>query len=145
MFGFIFAEEKKETKRDSEDSPNGGDGAEGAVEMKNGPTEVSQFLRLTSAIFFGVSSFLLVVANKWILTSFRYVFKAPQRTECVCFIDLSSFFSRFPSVHCVGLSQMIATMTVLAVAKKLKIVDYPPLTMETVSQVRVNYSSIRGV
>jgi hypothetical protein len=40
-------------------------------------------------------------------------------------------------VQCLGLAQILATTTVLGLGKRLKIVDYPPLTTETVSKVSI--------
>ncbi|XP_069498047.1 nucleotide sugar transporter SLC35D1 [Ambystoma mexicanum] len=65
---------------------------------------VTLFLKLFAAVFYGVSSFLIVVVNKSVLTSYR-----------------------FPSSLCVGLGQMLATVIVLWVAKALHLIHFPDL------------------
>ncbi|CAG0915114.1 unnamed protein product [Notodromas monacha] len=70
--------------------------------------EHTLYQRLGSAIFFALSSFLLVVVNKWILTSYA-----------------------FPSLQCLALAQIMMTVMLLSGAKALRIVDYPPLGYET--------------
>ncbi|XP_028832475.1 solute carrier family 35 member D1b [Denticeps clupeoides] len=62
----------------------------------------SVFAKLCAAAFYGVSSFLIVVVNKSVLTNYR-----------------------FPSSLCVGIGQMMATVVVLWVGKELSIITFP--------------------
>lgn len=58
--------------------------------------------RVGSAIFYGLSSFLITVLNKMVLTSYK-----------------------FPSFQVLGLGQMTMTVVVLYLSKKLKILEFP--------------------
>ncbi|XP_077580347.1 nucleotide sugar transporter SLC35D2-like [Stigmatopora nigra] len=60
--------------------------------------------KLLAACFYGVTSFLIVVVNKNVLSSYR-----------------------FPSSTCVGIGQMLATVVVLRVAKILGIISFPDM------------------
>uniref|UniRef100_A0A8C5F7B7 Solute carrier family 35 member D1 n=1 Tax=Gadus morhua TaxID=8049 RepID=A0A8C5F7B7_GADMO len=61
-------------------------------------------LKLLAAGFYGISSFLIVVVNKSVLTSYR-----------------------FPSSTCVGIGQMLATIVVLRSAKALGVIKFPDM------------------
>ncbi|XP_062850647.1 nucleotide sugar transporter SLC35D1-like [Trichomycterus rosablanca] len=61
-------------------------------------------LKLFSAALYGISSFLIVVLNKSVLTNYR-----------------------FPSSLCVGIGQMLATVVVLWAGKTLRFIHFPSL------------------
>ncbi|CAG5862486.1 unnamed protein product [Menidia menidia] len=60
------------------------------------------FVKLFAAVFYGLSSFLIVVVNKSVLTNYR-----------------------FPSSICVGIGQMLATVIVLWVGKAARVITFP--------------------
>eukprot|EP00058_Branchiostoma_floridae_P015940 XP_002601428.1 hypothetical protein BRAFLDRAFT_224364 [Branchiostoma floridae] len=68
----------------------------------SGPGTSSMLLRLATALFYGFSSFMIVVVNKSVLTTYQ-----------------------FPSFQFLGLGQMVATIFVMYSAKKLSIVKFP--------------------
>lgn len=70
------------------------------------------FRRVVSALFYGVASFMITVVNKTVLTTFN-----------------------FPSFQVLALGQMLATVIVLFSAKKLGIIDFPPLEMSTFGKI----------
>ncbi|XP_050451828.1 UDP-sugar transporter UST74c [Cataglyphis hispanica] len=72
----------------------------------------AMFVRLMSAFFYGLSSFMITVVNKTVLTSFA-----------------------FPSFQVLGIGQMLATILVLFVAKKLRYVEYPNLEVTTFTKM----------
>ncbi|GAB1859258.1 UDP-sugar transporter UST74c [Camponotus japonicus] len=72
----------------------------------------AMFVRLMSALFYGLSSFMITVVNKTVLTSFA-----------------------FPSFQVLGIGQMLATILVLFVAKKLRYVEYPNLEVTTFTKM----------
>ncbi|XP_035993822.1 UDP-N-acetylglucosamine/UDP-glucose/GDP-mannose transporter isoform X2 [Fundulus heteroclitus] len=89
---------------------SGGPSAEGAsspspgVQRETSGDTSTVFVKLLAAAFYGVSSFLIVVVNKSVLTSYR-----------------------FPSSTCVGIGQMLATIVVLRAGKMVGVVSFPDL------------------
>ncbi|XP_002741002.2 solute carrier family 35 member D2-like protein [Saccoglossus kowalevskii] len=67
----------------------------------------SRTARICSALFYGLSSFLIVIVNKSVLTTYK-----------------------FPAFQVLGIGQMLATIVVLAAAKEFKIVSFPDCTRE---------------
>ncbi|XP_028300608.1 solute carrier family 35 member D1a [Gouania willdenowi] len=63
---------------------------------------LSLFPKLLAAGFYGLSSFLIVVVNKSVLTNYS-----------------------FPSSICVGIGQMLATVVVLWVGKTVRVISFP--------------------
>ncbi|KAL6259703.1 hypothetical protein P5V15_009618 [Pogonomyrmex californicus] len=72
----------------------------------------AMFVRVASAFFYGLSSFMITVINKTVLTSYG-----------------------FPSFQVLGIGQMIATILVLFIAKKLRYVEYPNLEVTTFTKI----------
>lgn len=72
----------------------------------------SLLFRITTALFYGICSFLIVVVNKTVLTTFR-----------------------FPSFQFLGLGQMVATIIVLYSLKLGGVVSFPGYTSSTFQQV----------
>lgn len=71
-----------------------------------------------TAIFYGVSSVLIVLVNKLMLTNYRH--------PTLPFIK-AKFSCRFPSFLVVALGQMLATIVILRLAKLLNIVKFPSI------------------
>ncbi|XP_057189700.1 solute carrier family 35 member D1b [Triplophysa rosa] len=70
------------------------------------------FLKLSAAAFYGLASFLIVVVNKSVLTTYR-----------------------FPSSLSVGIGQMLATVFVLRGSKSLHLIDFPDFDRNVVQKV----------
>ncbi|CAL1536676.1 unnamed protein product [Lymnaea stagnalis] len=68
--------------------------------------------RLLSALFYGLSSMLIVVVNKLVLTSYG-----------------------FPSFQVLGLGQILAGIVVLYTAKMLRFISFPDLSIDTLRKV----------
>ena len=75
--------------------------------------EYSELLKkILSALFYGVSSFMIMVVNKTVLTKYQ-----------------------FPSFQVLGIGQMIATVIILNVGRLLKIIQFPDLTSDTFRKI----------
>ncbi|KYQ53246.1 UDP-sugar transporter UST74c [Trachymyrmex zeteki] len=72
----------------------------------------AMFVRVASAFFYGLSSFMITVVNKTILTSYA-----------------------FPSFQVLGIGQMLATILVLFFARRLRYVEYPNLEVTTFTKI----------
>lgn len=70
------------------------------------------FLRIMTAVFYGVSSFMIMVVNKRVLTVYK-----------------------FPSFQVLGLGQIIATILVLQIGKTFKIISFPELSRDTARKI----------
>jgi len=70
------------------------------------------FLRIMTALFYGVSSFMIMVVNKRVLTVYK-----------------------FPSFQVLGLGQIVATILVLQIGKTFKIISFPELSRDTVRKI----------
>lgn len=69
-------------------------------------------LKLTSALFYAITSFLIIVVNKIVLTNYA-----------------------FPSSHFLGIGQMTATLFILGSAKLLQIITFPPYSRDLPAKV----------
>lgn len=68
--------------------------------------------RVLTALFYGVSSFMIMVVNKRVLTVYK-----------------------FPSFQVLGLGQIVATILVLQVGKTCKIIKFPDLSRDTARRI----------
>ncbi|XP_057654964.1 UDP-sugar transporter UST74c isoform X1 [Diorhabda carinulata] len=68
--------------------------------------------KVLSALFYGIASFMITVINKLVLTTYG-----------------------FPSFQVLGIGQMVATIVVLLVAKKLRIVNFPNLEFSILGKI----------
>ncbi|KAF4078896.1 hypothetical protein AMELA_G00186940 [Ameiurus melas] len=68
-------------------------------------------IKLLAAVFYGVSSFFIVVINKSVLTNYR-----------------------FPSSICLGIGQMLATVLVLWSGKALRVITFPGWELNIISK-----------
>lgn len=68
--------------------------------------------RIGAALFYGVSSFMIMVVNKHVLT-----------------------IHKFPSFQVLGLGQMLATLLVLSLGKWLKIITFPNLSKDVLRKI----------
>jgi len=75
--------------------------------------EYSELLKkVLTAVFYGVSSFMIMVVNKRVLTVYS-----------------------FPSFQVLGIGQMLATILILSVGKSLKIITFPELSTDTFRKI----------
>ncbi|KAM9845481.1 nucleotide sugar transporter SLC35D2-like isoform 2-T2 [Aulostomus maculatus] len=78
-----------------------------AAETKRAtPGDSVASLKLLAAAFYGVSSFLIVVVNKSVLSGYR-----------------------FPSSTCLSIGQMLATVVVLRIGKMLGVILFPDMSL----------------
>lgn len=68
--------------------------------------------KIGSALFYGLSSFMITVVNKTVLTSYH-----------------------FPSFLFLSLGQLTASIVVLGMGKRLKLVNFPPLQRNTFAKI----------
>jgi len=69
-------------------------------------------LKMLTALFYGISSFMIMVVNKRVLTVYS-----------------------FPSFQVLGIGQMLATIFILNVGRSLKIITFPDLSTETFRKI----------
>ena len=75
--------------------------------------EYSELLKkILTAVFYGVSSFMIMVVNKTVLTKYQ-----------------------FPSFQVLGIGQMVATVIILNVGRMLRIIQFPDLTSDTFRKI----------
>ncbi|KAL3869435.1 hypothetical protein ACJMK2_042116 [Sinanodonta woodiana] len=74
--------------------------------------ERTLLLRLLAAGFYGFASFMIIVANKVVLTSYK-----------------------FPSFQVLGLGQMLVGLIVLLIGKQIKVIHFPGLTRDTFQKI----------
>ena len=70
-------------------------------------------MRILTALFYGTTSFLIIVVNKIVLTTYR-----------------------FPSSQVLGLGQMLATIVVLGLGKRLHLISFPDMSRNLPRKVR---------
>ncbi|KAK9500600.1 hypothetical protein O3M35_001838 [Rhynocoris fuscipes] len=76
------------------------------------PTRSSLWMKINSALFYAVSSFMIMVVNKSVLTSYG-----------------------FPSFQTVAFGQMLTTVVVLYCAKYFGVISFPDLESKTFQQL----------
>ncbi|CAL1280159.1 unnamed protein product [Larinioides sclopetarius] len=70
------------------------------------------FWRIVSAVFYGLSSFLVIVVNKIVLTNYK-----------------------FPSAHALGIGQMTVTILTLYIGRSLNIVKFPSVSSDVPKKI----------
>ncbi|CAG2100030.1 unnamed protein product [Medioppia subpectinata] len=68
--------------------------------------------RILSALFYAISSVLIILINKILLTNYR-----------------------FPLYHMLGMGQMLATIIILSIAKSLNVINYPNYSRDTLRKI----------
>lgn len=82
------------------------------MEEVQGPPQTGPYLKLLSALFYGLMSFLIIVVNKVVLTTYN-----------------------FPSPQFLGVGQMVATIFILWTMKNLRVIDLPDFSMAVSAKV----------
>ncbi|XP_044269995.1 UDP-sugar transporter UST74c-like [Tribolium madens] len=80
--------------------------------LENADNQSLLWKQIFSALFYGIASFMITVVNKTVLTTYQ-----------------------FPSFQVLGIGQMIATITVLLTAKRLRIVTFPSFELNTFGKI----------
>lgn len=78
------------------------------------PTAKPVPMKLISALFYGISSLLISVINKIVLTTYK-----------------------FPSFPFLGIGQMVAIIVILGAARQLKVIKFPRLTLQKLNKIWV--------
>lgn len=76
-------------------------------------------MRILTAFFYAITSFLIIVVNKIVLTTYQ-----------------------FPSSQVLGLGQMIATIVVLSLGKSLRLISFPDLSRSLPRKVNIAISLV---
>ncbi|CAN7942633.1 unnamed protein product [Ixodes hexagonus] len=88
---------------------------DGSLHVKMEEVQVPQsgaYLKILSALFYGLMSFLIIVVNKVVLTTYN-----------------------FPSPQFLGAGQMVATIVILCTMKSLQVIDLPNFSMSISAKV----------
>uniref|UniRef100_A0A224Z7N4 Udp glucuronic acid/udp n acetylgalactosamine transporter n=1 Tax=Rhipicephalus zambeziensis TaxID=60191 RepID=A0A224Z7N4_9ACAR len=75
-------------------------------------TRISPRAKVLSALFYGVVSFLIIIINKVVLTTYG-----------------------FPSPHFLGVGQMIITITLIWALRQAGIIDFPNISLATCAKI----------
>ena len=86
-------------------------------------------LKVLTALFYGISSFMIMVVNKRVLTVYSFPsFQGTLMSRHIRITDLFYF-------QVLGIGQMLATIFILAVGKSFKIISFPDLSTETFRKI----------
>ncbi|XP_017014546.3 UDP-sugar transporter UST74c [Drosophila takahashii] len=117
----LLADDGDDDGRKQEDKIGGPGGGGGSLLNGSDSKELSHRERedsavfvkkIGSALFYGLSSFMITVVNKTVLTSYH-----------------------FPSFLFLSLGQLTASIVVLGMGKRLKLVSFPPLQRSTFAKI----------